>query len=149
MNDCALPTSTHSFDEPSDELRLHVEATSLDELYAEAGRALSELMLPRGGSRPISTAPHPLTHRERVTVEATDRDALLADWVNELIYRSETEHRVFVEFQIERLTDRFLSAWVRGVDPIEPRTPVKAATLYDLHITEHAHGFSATVTLDV
>jgi SHS2 domain-containing protein len=137
----ARPTATHSFDEPSDELRLRVEAPSLEELYVEAGRALSELMLP--------LASHPVGDRERVTVEAIDRDALLVDWINELIFRTETEHRVFVEFQFERLTDRFLSAWVRGVELAETRTPIKAATLHDLHITEHDHGFSVTVTLDV
>ena len=148
MSDRVPRPATHSFDEPSDELRLHVEAPSLEELFAEAGRALAELILPNA-FRADTSLELESADPELVTIEATDRDALFADWINELIFRGETEHRVFVEFRFERLTDRHLHAWVRGVELAEPPTPVKAATLHDLYITEYAHGFSVTVTLDV
>jgi SHS2 domain-containing protein len=141
MADGARHTAFHSFDEPSDELRLRLEAASLDELFAEAGRALAELMLPSEQGR--------LDAGERITLEAADREALLVDWINELVFRAETEHRVFVDFRFERLTDRSLSACARGVDAGELRNEVKAATLHELCILEHDHGFSATVTLDV
>lgn len=134
--------ATHTF-EHTGELRVRLDAPSAKELFAEALRALAEIAL---GSK---AAPTPLGAPERVTLKARDRDALLVDWMNELVFRSETEKRIFVEVEVDRLSDQEISASVRGREVAELRTLVKAATLHEVHIVENGDGLTATVTLDI
>lgn len=121
---------------------MRLTAPSLMELFVEAGLALAELMA--GGPPPPPTAEY-----ETVTLHAPDRDALLVDWLNELIYRAETDHRVFTRFQVELIDDQHVVAGIQGADLPEMRTFVKAATFHGLNVTETEGGYSATVVLDV
>jgi len=138
-----LTSSRHTFEEHVGELRLRVDAGSLNETFAEAARALARLLEPGG------KLPRPNGERETVELKARDRAALLVDWLNELLYRSETRRRIFVEYQFENLSDTELRAVVRGVPVEELRTMVKAATLHDLELKEQPDGYFATVVLDI
>lgn len=122
---------------------MRLVAPTLEGLFAEAGRALAELTLGAGD------LPLPTGDPEFVTLQSTDRDALLVDWIDELIFRTERSGRIYVEFQFQRLTDKTLGALIRGAEPRELRTVVKAATFHGLHIKEDAYGFSCTVVVDV
>ncbi len=132
----------HVFEEHVGEVQLRIEAPTLAELFTEAGRALAEL---------LAGIPEPDAPRETadVTVEAPDREALLAEWLNELIFRSETRHCAFTDLRVTRVSDRELQARIAGVPIGNPRTAVKAATLHGLRIEEHPGGCTATVVLDV
>jgi len=120
---------------------MRLEAPTLEALFIEAALALAEVMGARG------TAPE--GEPERVELRAIDRDALLFEWLNELIFRAETEHEIFTEVRVERLEGGELDARIRGERAPELRTVVKAATFHGLHITEGKGGFSAAVVLDV
>lgn len=119
-----------------------VKAPSLPELFVEAGRGLAELMLDQPERTPEEG---PVT----CVVRARDREALLVDWLNELIYLSETRGRVYTELEIDALSERELHARVRGVAIETLRTAPKAATLHGLSIAEEPSGFSARVVIDV
>lgn len=135
---------THSFVDHVGEVRVRLEAPSLPELFVEAGRALAELVAPEGGARARSRA------SEEVVVRASDRDALLVEWLDELIFRSETAKRVYPELSVESVSEHEVRAHIRGVEIEDLRTPVKAATLHDLHIEERPEGgYAASVVLDV
>lgn len=126
--------------EHTGEIALRVRAHSLPELFAEAARALAELMAPEvyGGSV-----------TRHVTVRARDREALLVGWLNEILYLADTTGRVFSELTIHELSDTTLRATVRGFRPLRTRTAVKAATYHDARIEPVDSGFVATVVLDV
>lgn len=134
--------SAHIFEEHTGELRIRLVAPTLDGLFIEAGRALAELTL---GSNEFPSA----ANTEFVSLKSTDRDALLVDWMNELIFHTETTGKVYVKFEFQRLTDKALEALIRGAEPSELRTVAKAATFHGLHIKEDAHGFSCTIVLDI
>lgn len=138
-----MNAATHEFGEHTGEIRLHVEASCLAELFAEAARALASLIAEPSawGAPDVDDA--------LVVVQSVDRDALLVDWLNELVYLGEVKKRVFPEIRIEALTPRELRAFVRGVVPSELRTPVKAATMHDLRVTPGVRGWEAAVVLDV
>ncbi len=137
----ASPAS-HSFEEHRGELEIRLDAPSLPALFAEAGRALAELM--------HGTALEPPTGwSDEVVVTAGDREALLVQWLNELIFRSEVAKVLFTEFEITHLSDHKLAATLRGTRLERLRNPVKAATYHGLSITEHAGAFGAKVILDV
>jgi SHS2 domain-containing protein len=136
--------SSHTFDEHTGEVRLHLRARSLSALFAEAAQALAELMLERPSDDGVPAC------MQRVVVHARDREALLAAWIDELIFLSETRKLVWMDARVDRMTDTDLDAAVRGVVPAALRTQVKAATLHDLRIREGTAGsLEATLVLDV
>jgi SHS2 domain-containing protein len=138
-----VPSESHAFEEHVGELRLRVEARSYDGIFVEAARALAGLLT--GGGE----LPRPSDEREQVELQSRDRAALLVDWLNELVYRSEAHHRIYVDCQFDRLTDTGLRGFVRGAPVEELRTIVKAATLHGLELKEQADGYAAIIILDV
>src|SRR5512146_2758150 len=95
--------ATHEFEEHRSELQLRVDAVSLAGVFAEAARAVAQLMhgAPDETLGPVS---------QDVVLEAPDREALLVDWLNELVFRSEVAKAVFTDFEFEQLTDERLVA---------------------------------------
>jgi SHS2 domain-containing protein len=132
----------HVIEEHTGELAIRLEAPTLRELFEEAGRALSATM--RG--RSVKNLPRA---EVRIAVAAPDREALLVEWLNELVFRAESEHVLFTDFRVERLSDRELVATAGGRRVGRLRNPVKAATLHGLSVAEGAGGVGATVVLDV
>ncbi len=137
-----MPSSRHVVEEHKGELALRIEAATLPGLFEEAARALSEAM--RGDADGAAAA-----WSRNLRVSSNDREALLVEWLNELVYQCEAEHVLVTEFHVDRLSDTELEARVRGVRVERLRNPVKAATFHRLSIAEGAGGFTAFVVLDV
>ncbi|HTP25239.1 MAG TPA: archease [Anaeromyxobacteraceae bacterium] len=137
------PAAHHAFEEHTGELALRIEAPTLSMLFEEAGRALSEVM----GRGEATNSPS--DREERMTVTAPDREALLVEWLNELVYWAEVGHILPREFKMERLSEHDLEAVVRGAQVEWLGNPVKAATFHGLSIAEDPEGLRATIVLDV
>jgi SHS2 domain-containing protein len=123
------------------EVRIRIEASSVYELFAEAARALAELI-----ALPAREPPGPW---RQIDLEARDREALLVAWLDELIARTELDALVYCDTEIIELSDQHLRACIRGTPIAEPRTATKAATFHRLRIDEAPGHVLATVTLDV
>jgi SHS2 domain-containing protein len=134
--------STHSFEEHTGEVLLRILAPSLPQLFVEAGLALADLMAEQ-------RAPSSRESAETVVIRAPDREALLVEWLNELIFRAETQQKIYDHIHITRLSDNELRGQIRGAFPERLRTSVKAATFHRLKIQPEVNGYSATVVLDV
>ena len=135
------PSARHWFEEHTGEVELHLVAPTLEQLFVEAALGLADLLAERRG-QPDGAA-------EAVEVQAADRDALLVDWINELIFRTETRQRIYDEIRITSLSDRRLRADIRGAAPESWRTAVKAATFHRLKIAREGAGYSGRLVLDV
>jgi len=76
-------------------------------------------------------------HRD-IEVTATDKESLLVEWLNELIYLFDTEHVIFKKFDITELDNTRLRARSYGekVDSARHKlkTGVKAATYHMLKV---------------
>ena len=88
-----------------------------------------------------------------VAVESTDREALVVDWLNELLYRYEKDRFLPVVFQVsldERGTSLKARCLGEKVDPARHRinAVVKAATYHGLEVS-HDGRWEITVVLDV
>ena len=87
-----------------------------------------------------------------IEVTATDKESLLVEWLNELIYRFDTENIIFKRFDITELDNTLLRARSYGekVDNSrhELRTGVKAAT-YHLLKVDKDDGYKIQVILDI
>lgn len=134
-------TATHAFLDHTSEVTLSLEASSLPDLLAEAGRALARLWL--------GSLPAPAGAPRRIEVHAADRATLLADWLNELIYRAEAERWVPVTFAVRTCDDRHVVADACGVPVAQAPSLVKAATYSGLDVRRDDGTWHATVTFDV
>ena len=118
---------------------------SLPELFENAAAALVATMTDRRYLRRRET--------RQIAVESPDREALMVDWLNYLLYLFDVEGFLGREFHVTSLTDQRLeaSAWGEGFDPERhpEKTAIKAATYHHLEIGPRGDGWQATVILDL
>ncbi len=134
----------HRFLDHTSEITLHVGAADWPGLLAEAGRGLAELLL--RGAAPVVD---PAADWRPLEVASHDRESLLVDWLNEILYVAETGLWIPVEIEVEAVSEIHLKARARGVTVEEPPSLVKAATFHDLHVRDLPEGLDAEVILDV
>ncbi|PYQ55771.1 MAG: hypothetical protein DMF53_27395 [Acidobacteria bacterium] len=132
----------HRWVDHTAEVQLQVRADSLAGLLAEAGRALGALLLRGRAAEPSGEA-------RTIEVDSVDREALLVDWLNEIIFLAEVERWIAVEFNGLEASEIHLKASARGVAVDEPPALVKAATFHGLAVEERAGGLQAEVIFDV
>ncbi len=127
------------------DLAWQIRGDSLPELFENAAAALTATMTDR----------RYLCRREKrqIEVESIDREALLVDWLNRLLYLFDVGGFLGRDFQITALTDRRLQATACGevFDPERhpEKTAIKAATYHHLEIVAKEGGWQATVILDL
>lgn len=87
-----------------------------------------------------------------VECEAADRELLLADWLNAIIYEMATRHALFSGFAVtlsgNRLTGR-ISGETVDVARHHPAVEIKGATYTALQVTETDGGWLAQLVVDV
>jgi len=129
------------------ELELQVEAPTEAEVFAEAAEALATLL--------GEPEPGPAVRRQ-VETSGSDRAALLAEWLNELVYLADegflAQRAVTLELseasgENEGRAHR-LRAEVEG-RPGTPRSLVKAVTYHRLQLEREGVGWCGRVVLDV
>ena len=89
-----------------------------------------------------------------VTVTAPDRAALLAEWLNELIFLFDTEMLLFSRFEIAKLSQSQIKARCFGEKADRSRHElkrgIKAATYHRLKVEKQMDGsYQAEVILDI
>jgi len=86
-------------------------------------------------------------------VSASNIEDLLVAWLNELLYRYETERIVFSKFAIDDINDSNLRATVSGEkiapDRHEIKTEIKSVTYHQLKVEKMDDGWRAQVIFDV
>ena len=122
------------------EAELEIEAPSEEAVFREALAALRDLLAD-------GEATGPPVARD-VAVQARDRPSLLADWLAELAFLSETEGFVPDRVEALELGDSWLRATVSGHRGNPPHL-VKAVTYHGLSLAPKGRGWHATVVLDV
>ena len=86
-------------------------------------------------------------------VASEDRESLLVEWLNELIYLFDAEHALLKKFDVQSLSNTRLKATCYGekFDPSRHKikTGVKAATYHMLRIDKYNKGYKAQVIFDI
>jgi SHS2 domain-containing protein len=127
------------------DLAFRVYGETVADLFNNAARALYGAITDRRKIR--------VRTRQQVDVEAPDQEALLVEWLNQLLYLFDTEGFIGREIQVEEITAQRLQAWVGG-EPFDPerhefKTGIKAATYHNLEVKKAAAGWEATIILDI
>jgi SHS2 domain-containing protein len=129
------------------DLRFRIRAPTLAGLFAEAARALMETL--------YGDTSGPVTEVREVEVSAADREALLHDFLSEVLYLAEAENLVFsnAELTIEEGPPLSVRGSLRGTqfDPARHAggTEVKGIAYFDLSIVEADGGYRLEIVFDV
>ena len=123
------------------DLALKVHGHSLEEIFANAAYGLFSLMADLDNLSP--------SVNHEVHLGAPDRESLLVDWLNELLYLHEVEEETYTRFEIETLSSTMLLATIWGAKTTTSKLTVKAATFHNLEIKETEDGYLVTVVFDV
>jgi SHS2 domain-containing protein len=127
------------------DIGLRIRAATLDELFADAARGLFQLIVENLDEVQFRQVEH-------IELEGKDREYLLFDWLNELLFRFDSQHMVFTKFEVE-VGPAGLRALVRGepLDAMKHRLDheVKAITYHGLKLEQVENGWLAEVILDI
>ena len=130
----------HRWIEHTAEIELAIDADSEAAVYGEALRAVGELL-----GRASAAAP-PV--RRPIELTARDRPALLAAWLEELVFLSETSGLICERLVELDLAESALRAAVEA-RPGTPRHLVKAVTYHRLRFERVGDRWIAGAVLDV
>jgi len=122
------------------DLAIRAYGRDMKELFANAAYGMFALM-----AKPSKKT----TCEREVSLEATDYESLLVDWLNELIYLHEVEGETYSQFAIETLLPAKLKAHVTGGLTKSKTKAIKAATFHELEVVKTDKGYEATVVFDV
>ncbi len=89
----------------------------------------------------------------RVKVAATDREALLHDWLEELLFLSQTRGMLFSRFAVQHFADTHLDAIAWG-EPLDAerhplKVEIKAVTYHQLRFGPAGDGWEAAAVFDI
>ena len=126
------------------DIGIRAYGTDMAAAFENAARAMFSLMTDLDKVREV-------VHRD-VHVSAPDREILLVEWLNELVFLFDTEQILFKRFDIHNLTDTELKARCYGekVDKSrhEIKIGIKSATYHMLKV-EHNSRYQVQVLLDI
>jgi SHS2 domain-containing protein len=128
--------------EHSGDVKLRARGATLEQLFANAAQGMMTYLF---GEEIARIRPR---QTEEITVEATDREALLVEWLSELLFRATTQYRAYVDFRICDIGERKLVA-TAGVASAEAIDDIKAVTHHDLSIRNRDGEWEAIVVLDI
>jgi len=127
---------------------LRVRADDLDALFADAARGLFTLIA--GRIEDVS-----IVQETQFRLEADDLEALLHDWLAELLYASSARRLLLRDFEtrVRGPNPWELTAVARG-EPIDParhalEVEIKAITWHGLKVVRESNGWLAEVVVDV
>jgi SHS2 domain-containing protein len=132
--------------EHTSEAGIIARGATLAEAFANAAEGMYALVLELDG----------VAEREerRIELEGDGYEALLVDWLMELVFLTETEGLVFRRFSVDELTERRLRARAFG-EPFDAErhrshnVMVKAVTHHMLEISREEGGYRVQVLFDV
>ncbi len=144
---CRWRTIEHTAD-----LAVEIEAPTLGRLFETGALALAGVLLGReAGSAPGEASGAARQWRE-LDLAAADREALLVDWLRELLFVQMTEGLVLTAAEVTGLDANRLTARAAFAEPA-PGRPVerelKGVTYHDLVVERRGEGWFARVVFDL
>jgi len=121
------------------DLKIRAFGENLKEAFANAALAMMAYIY---GKEILSKKPD---HTDLIELTA---EALLVDWLGELLYLSNTAYRAYVHYEIKELSEQKLVAVV-GSLAAQAVEEIKAVTHHDLAISQKEGRWEITVVYDI
>lgn len=120
---------------------LRARGANLEELLENGARGMLVLMGAEAGPGEPAVA--------NLDLQAADDEALLVTWLEELLYRMETQRVTFGRMDIHTTPDHRLAAQIEELPLSSVGKTIKAVTYHNLEIERTPEGLAATVVFDV
>lgn len=137
---------TFEFLDHAADIGLTVRGASLTELFQNAGVGLMSVLVDTETAQAGGI-------RERIRAEGPDREALLVNWLNQILFLFNVQKMVFSRFEIRSISETSIEAEGEGelFDPGRHalQRGVKAASFRGLKIQQTGEHLTAQVVLDV
>jgi len=128
------------------DLRLRVIGKTKEELFRHALQGMAEIIKKEehGGRHPAWPA-----HRD-IAVESPDENALLVDFLNEVLYLTSVNHAVYRDITIWHLSEKKIEGELLGEAAENFDEDIKAVTYHEAKIRQRPDGyFEATLVCDI
>lgn len=124
------------------ELRIRVNASSLEELFRRSLIAMFEIIEP-------DFEPNTLEAAHAICVKSADRELLLIDFLSHALYLSDRNDEAYFKVDFVRLLENEVEAVVRGKKVRSFDVEIKAVTHHNVHIREENGIFTTEITFDI
>ena len=123
------------------DLKIKVFGQDLKELFINAALAMAEQQNP--------AAKKPNQEWESIEINSPDLNSLLVDWLNEILSRSDLNKKVYLDFKIEKLSEKHCQAQIAGQKVDQKQIDIKAATYHQLEIKKINNHWQVIVIFDI
>ncbi|MGD2216684.1 MAG: archease [Gemmatimonadales bacterium] len=145
MADVRWRTIEHTAD-----LGLEVEAPTLEQLFVTGAHGLAGVLLGDEVGAAVMGETGRETEWRELELEAPDREALLVDWLRELLYIQISEGLVFRTAEIGELREDRLVARAGFAPPRKPvERELKGVTYHDLEVSRRGDSWFARIVFDL
>jgi len=137
--------------EHTGDLGVEVEAPSLEQLFVAGAHALAGVLLGEEAGPAASETLKATVWRD-LALEGPDREALLVDWLRELLYMQMSEDLVLVEAELRevgeyRVAGRVGFARASAAGRVERE--LKAVTYHELEVSQRGEEWFARIVFDI
>ncbi len=140
MNETPYKLIDHTAD-----IGIEVAANSMEDLFRNAAYGFLDILTDAKQVNPQEI--------EWIHLTAGNYDELLIRWLAELLYRYDTEQKLFSRCEFIELDEKHLKVKVNGelFDPLRHfiKHEIKAVTYHGVHIQKQDHSFHVKVIFDI
>jgi SHS2 domain-containing protein len=124
---------TYKILEHTADVRMIVQADSLDELFSDAVYGMMKIIEPRTGNNKKAI-------ERMISLEAMDATALLIDFLNEVLLSTHLNREIYNEVIFKSLSERSLEATLFGVIALSLGEDIKAVTYHEADVKKKEDG---------
>ncbi|MCI0453559.1 MAG: archease [Candidatus Dadabacteria bacterium] len=115
------------------DVRMIVQADSLDELFSDAVYGMMKIIEPKIGNNKKAI-------ERMISLEAMDATALLIDFLNEVLLSTHLNREIYNEVIFKSLSERSLEAKLYGVIALSLGEDIKAVTYHEADVKKKEDG---------
>jgi SHS2 domain-containing protein len=130
----------YEFLEHPADLKIRSFGKDLPELFINSALGMMDFLYGKVEKNYIQT--------EHVAVTADNLESLLIDWLAELLYLSDTNKRVYLDYKILEFSKTKIVADIGSQNAVA-KDDIKAVTYHELSIIQQPKGWEATVVYDI
>jgi SHS2 domain-containing protein len=138
------PYAFELLEHPAD-IGFRAHGETLEQLFANCAHALVAIILDVSCIEPVLQIP--------ISATGGDYESLLVNWLNEVLYYTDSKRIAFGEFRVGALDEKRIECTASGepreIEKHPAKIVVKAVTYHQLKISSRADGWIAEVYVDV
>jgi len=124
---------------PSD-VRIQAFGETKEDLFLNAMKGMNEVLKPSLLKKKTS---------QRIAVNSYDLNALLVDFLSEVLYLSQVNREIYTDIKFNKFSDKELEGELTGKKVKAFGEDIKGVTYHDLKIEQKRGLFEATVLFDI